>query len=118
MEGGEGRRCSGGSAAAELRAALSVEEVRSAHFQGAGQRARGRSSSAAATRVPRPGRASFQALSVIELAALGRETPCLLLAMLEGRRARASRAAGVQAQELGRRWRQISRDSRRPQACV
>jgi hypothetical protein len=108
MEGGEGRMCSAGSAAAELVGALSIEEVRSAHFQGVGQKAHGRSSSAA-TRVLRLVQASFQALAMIELAALAQETPCLLLAMLESGRGRAWWAAG-------RLWRQIN--STRPQACI
>jgi hypothetical protein len=86
MEGGEGRGCSVRTAAAELVEALSIEEVRSAHFQGAGRKDRGRSS--AVTTVLRDPRsdslqASFQALSVIEFGALAQRTPCLLFGMLE-----------------------------------
>lgn len=78
--------CSVKTAAAALLEALSLAEGRSAHFQGAGRKDRGRSY---AVTIVLPDQrsdfapASFQALSMIEFAALGQETPCLLFGMLK-----------------------------------
>jgi hypothetical protein len=77
---GEERVCSAKTVVAELLEALSIEEARLAHFQGAGQKDHGRSYVAAAVRRERRPDSSegvFQALSMINSVALPQETPCL-----------------------------------------
>ena len=77
---GEGRVCSVKTVVAELSGALSVEDVRLAHFQGAGRKGHGRSYVAIALlrdRCPDSSEDVFQALSVIKPVVLPQETPCL-----------------------------------------
>src|SRR4051794_17865508 len=79
-EVGGGRVYSIKTVVAELSGALSVEEVRLAHFQGAGQKDRGRSYVAVAVlrdQCPDSAGDVFQALSVIKYVVLPQETPCL-----------------------------------------
>jgi hypothetical protein len=80
VEVGEGRVCSVKTVVAELSGALSVEGVRLAHFQGAGQKDHGRSYVAVALlrdQCPDSSEDVFQALSVIKPVVLPQETPCL-----------------------------------------
>jgi hypothetical protein len=80
VEVGEGRVCSVKTVVAELSWALWGEEVRLAHFQGAGQKDRGRSYVAVAVlrdQYPDSSEDVFQALSVIKYVVLPQETPCL-----------------------------------------
>ena len=80
VEVGEGRVYSIKTVAAEWLGALSVEEVRLAHFQGVGQKDRGRSYVVVAVLRYQCSDSSedvFQALSVIKYVVLPQETPCL-----------------------------------------